>query len=147
MQLAKQPLPAQHDNGGANHRPCRIQLTGDGAKEQAVEVGGPVRGQAIERHRVGGGDAPLAPAGYRFEVLEHWSRRQAHEMDLHAGRADEVDLARPRRLGVDADRRSHADAEPRQREAAVGDRAAEAPAARVVHGQVTRRRAGDQDEG
>jgi hypothetical protein len=79
----------------------------------------------------------LAAAARLFQVLQERPSLEHHQRDLHTGVAQEVELGRARGLAVGPDDGSDAEPEPRQREGAVGHRAAEAPAARIVTGDIS----------
>lgn len=111
-----------------------------------MQTTGPARRDGLDRQRRGDRKAALVPAARPFEVLEHRPGRERDEMDLDAGLAQESQLVGEGRLEIDADHGPDADPEPRHGQRPIRHRAAESPAARISGGDVTRGRAGDQDE-
>ena len=146
LEFAQEPLPADgHDRlGSRDLRPGRRQLGRDRGENPARRRSPRVR-DVGDGDRVGAIAAQLEAALRPLDVDEDRAVLEMDEVDVDAGGAQEVDLRRGRGGLVDADDRRRRDPEPGRGEGAVRDAAAEPPAARIVLGEITRRRADDDD--
>ena len=85
--------------------------------------------------------APVGP----LLVGEHGPVAEGHEVELDAGVAEEVEFRRRRSQRVDTDDRAGPQTEAGGHQGAIGDATSETPPARVVLGEISRRRTDHHD--
>ena len=145
---AQQALPPQRDERIRGDRvgPGVVELPRDGRQDPGR------RGPPGERHGDVGQREPrleagLDPAARRLDVPEDRAQRQPDAKQGHAGGREQLELVRLVCLRVEADHRGRPNPQARAGQRRVRHAAAQAPAARVVGGDVAAPGAGDHDLG
>jgi hypothetical protein len=143
---AQESLPAHADERirAGDVGPLGGQLPGDRDEEPAGGFATRVR-EGANWDRVGAILAQLQSALGPLDVDEDRAVLERNEADLGAGATQEVKLPGVGRRRIDPDDRGRLQPDPGRREGAVRHAAAETPAARVVVGEVARRRPDDDD--
>jgi hypothetical protein len=146
FELPEQALPADRHERLVRQwiGPAVVDLTGDRG-DHPRPCAPPLDGQGANGQRLARLEALLHATLWSLDVDEHRGAFEPGETQVDAGIAQQVQLVRVGRLGVDPDERRRAQPEAGRRQGAVRRPAAEPPAARVVVDDVTAGRPDDDD--
>src|SRR6478735_1984582 len=145
-EIAQEPLPADGEVGIGRDdgSPRVVDLAGD--RDDRPGAGLPPRGRDIpDPEALADDGAELDPPVRRLSIVEDRRLDERLQDELDPGRAEHVEFdGRCARL-VDADESGRPQSEPCRRQRGVRDAAAQAPAARIVAGEVAAGGADVQD--